>query len=235
MIPLEYEISRLKTIFLEMLELTKKQITSTKDALIYDDNEMAAEIIRKERRLNAYEITIDRECEDIIALHTPLASDLRLIIAILKMSGILERIGDHAYNICNFIYNDKLTISKEIIDGINVEQIFEGLGYMMDNISDSLIKEDVRIARRVFKQDKLLNKINKNAPFFLEKYCEKHPKEKISNIILISRTIGKLERAGDLLKNMSEEIIFYIELEVVKHKKRDKKIRKLFNIHGFNK
>ena len=113
MIPLEYEIDRLKNIFFEMVDLVRDQLTLTKEALLVNDSDVAGEVMRKESRVNSYELTIDRECEDFLALHSPVAADLRLTIAILKMSGSLERIGDHAYRISSFVYDNRLKLSKD--------------------------------------------------------------------------------------------------------------------------
>lgn len=68
----------------------------------------------------------------------------------------------------------------------------------------------------------------------MQDYLKQGSKDSVSNVILVSRTIGKLERTGDLITNMAEEVIFYLESKVVKHKKRNKKINKRFNISETN-
>jgi phosphate transport system protein len=234
MIPLEYEIDRIKNIFLEMLDLVRNQIILTKEALLKNDIELAEEVMRKEGRVNSYELTIDRECEDFLALHTPVAADLRLTIAILKMSLGLERIGDHAYGTSAFVYNEKLKLSKEIIELVQLTELFDDVAGMLENITEAFENGDVAKAKTVFKQDKIIDKINKKLPDLLDDYM-KESKDKIPNIILLARVIGKLERSGDLIKNMAEEIIFYIESKVIKHRKKNKKIQKRFNLRGFSR
>lgn len=229
MIPLEYEIDRLKNIFLEMVDLVRDQLTLTKEALLTNDMDAAGEVMRKESRVNSYELTVDRECEDFLALHAPVAADLRLTMAILKMSGCLERIGDHAYRISSFLYDDKLSLSKEMIKLIHLPDLFDDIDVMLDKVITSLENNDIKIAKTVFKKDKFIDKVNKRVPVIMQDYL-KNSKDKISNVILIARTVAKLERVGDLIKNMEEEVIFYIESEVIKHKKRNKKIRKRFKL-----
>lgn len=229
MIPIEYETDRLKNIFFEMTDLIRDQLALAREALLMGDAEAASEVMRKESRVNSYEITIDRECEDFMALHAPVAADLRLAIAILKMAGNLERIGDHAYRMSSFVYEDQLSLSKEVIKMVKLPEIFDHIDKMLSNVSDALEKSDVKLAKTVFKIDKEIDKVNKKVPLIMQEYM-KASKDKISNIILISTTIGKLERCGDLIKNMAEEIIFYIESDVIKHRKRNKKIRKRFSI-----
>ncbi len=229
MIPLEYEIDHLKNIFFEMVDLVRDQLTLTKEALLTNDSDVASEVMRKESRVNSYELTIDRECEDFLALYSPVAGDLRLTIAILKMSGGLERIGDHAYHISGFIYDDKLTLSKEMIKLVHLSDLFDEIDSMLDNVINSLENSNVKMAKTVFKKDKAIDKINKKIPDLMQDHL-KSSKEKVADVILVASIIGKLERVGDLIKNMAEEIIFYIESEVIKHKKRNKKIRKRFNL-----
>lgn len=228
MIPLEYEIDRLKNIFFEMIDLVRDQLTLTKEALLINDSDVAGEVMRKESRVNSYELTIDRECEDFLALHSPVAADLRLTIAILKMSGSLERIGDHAYRMSSFIYENSLKLSKDMIKLVHLPDLFDEVDNMLDKIIKSMENNDVKMAKSVFKRDKSIDKINLKIPELMQEYL-KNSKEKVSDAILVSRVVGKLERVGDLIKNMAEEVIFYIESEVIKHKKRNKKIRKRFD------
>lgn len=233
MIPLEYEIDRIKTICFEMIDLVRNQLALTREALVTGDHDPACEVMRKETRVNAYELTLDRECEDFIALHTPVASDLRLAIAMIKISGCLERIGDHAYRISSFVFEDKMSFSKELVQLIDLTGLFDEIDEMLENITQAFEKGDIKTAKLVFKQDKKLDRINKKLPALMQGYL-KHNKDSVSNVILVSRTVGKLERTGDLITNMAEEIIFHIESKIIKHKRRDKKIRKRFNLFGTN-
>jgi phosphate transport system protein len=107
---------------------------------------------------------------------------------------------------------------------------------MLKNITLALEEGDTKKAKAVFKQDKFIDKINKKIPEQLQEYMESS-KEKhiVANLIRISQTVGKLERSGDLIKNMAEEIIFYLESKVIKHRKRNKKIRAMFKLKGSRK
>lgn len=231
MIPLQYEIDRIREVFFEMVELVRDQMTLTREALLTNDLDAASEVMRKEGRVNSYELTIDRECEDFLALQSPVAVDLRLAIAILKMSGNLERIGDHAYHISRFIYDDKLTLSKDIVKLVQLPALFDEVDDMLNNIILALEQGDAKKAKSVFKQDKFIDKINKKVPEQMREYLkDSKEKEDVANLIRISQTVGKIERTGDLIKNMAEEIIFYIESKVVKHRKRNKKIQEMFNL-----
>ncbi len=234
MIPLEYEIDRLRNIFLEMLELVRGQMMFTKEALLTNDEDIAGEVMRKEARVNSYELMIDRECEDFLALHTPVASDLRLTIAILKMAVSLERIGDHAYGTSLFVFDHKLKMKKKLVEIIQLAKLFDDVDEMLENIANAFETGDVSLAKTVFEKDKMIDKINKKLPELMQEYM-KDSNATMEEVILVSRIVGKLERSGDLIKNMAEEITFYVESKVIKHIKKNKKIKKKFNLPGLSK
>lgn len=224
--PFEYEIENIKTLIFEMFELIKDQVHLTKEALLSSDQELSGEIMRKEKRVNSYELSIDREIEDFLALQAPVASDLRFAIAILKISTSLERIGDHAYRISTLVYDEQLKVKKELVELLQIAVLFDEIDNMILNVTESLEKADIEQAKKVFKQDKTLDKINKKLPKLLDDYYQKKKSIDLSNIILLSRVVGKLERIGDLIKNIAEEIIFYYESEVIRHRKKNQKISK---------
>src|SRR5262245_40311532 len=93
---LDIELRQLKAEAIEMYDLVASQLKKSKNALINFDKELAREVNFNERRVNALELKIDKDCENIIALFNPLAVDLRLVLAVLKINSNLERIGDIA-------------------------------------------------------------------------------------------------------------------------------------------
>ncbi len=225
MIPIEYELEQLKEIIFEMLELVKVQMQEVKKALLKLEPEIAEEIIRRELRVNALEITVDRECENLLALYSPVAADLRFVISALKISESLERISDHAYRIAKYITDNCLRKDEKLFKELDIENLFNTVDSMLENVSIALENQDTSLIRKVFKQDKIINKIKKNAPEILNKSIKQNNENTLNNLFIFS-VIGKLERSGDQLKNIAEEIVFYIEAEIMKHKKRNKKIRK---------
>jgi len=223
--PFEFEIEKLKNLTFEMLDLVKDQISLTKDALLTGDVELSCEIMRKEKKVNAFEISIDRECEEFLAMQNPVASDLRFVISIIKITSNLERIGDHAYRISSFVFDDLMKLNKELIELTSIAQLFDEINIMLEHVSLSLEIGDSQLAKKVFKQDKILDKVNKNAHTFLSEYAKNHIDE-LNNLFLLSKTVSKLERVGDLTKNIAEDILFYHDSKVVKHKKKNKRIDK---------
>ena len=225
MIPIEYELGRLKEIMFEMFDLVKTQINEAKSSLMEMDNDMAELIIRRELRVNALEITIDRECENLLACYNPVASDLRLVMSALKISESLERISDHAYRIAKYVQGGDVHNDEQLFKNLKMEELFDTVSVMVDSVVEALENKDANVAKKAFKLDKIIDKTKKDAPDAIKKRI-KEDINHVKNALHLFSIIGKLERCGDLTKNIAEEIVFYIEAEILKHQKRNKKIRK---------
>ena len=94
--------------------------------------------------------------------------------------------------------------------------MLEAFNSMMDDIILAYENKDAKIAKKVFKKDKILNKINSNAQVIIAKYLNKYDN---NMLLLLLSSVRKIERAGDSLKKIGEEIIYHIEANVVKHNK----------------
>lgn len=210
---------------LEMLELCRQQMLKSKKAFLEHDSDLAEEVIYLETRVNALDIKIDRDCERFLALHTPVASDLRFVLALRKINFDLERIGDHACGISQYIVDVDIPIEKKLIEELRFEEMYDAALSMLENITDAYSEEDTEKARKAFKKDKLLNKINLNAFQTISEGVKKSP-GLIDQYLLLFSVIKKTERIGDLITNIAEEIIFYREAEVLKHRKKTKAFKK---------
>ncbi len=219
MISLDQHREALNQSGVEMLSLCRKQLENARDAFFTHDSDLAEEVIRTENRVNALDLKIDRDCERFIALHNPVASDLRFVLALRKINFDLERVGDHAYGISKYIIEVDTPIEDRLLEIMRVEEMFESALSMLDDITDAYIEADAKLARKVFKKDKLLNKINMKSFKIISKEVRINP-ESIDQFLLLFSVIKKLERIGDLVTNIAEEIIFFREAEVVKHRKK---------------
>jgi phosphate transport system protein len=206
---------------LEMLNLCKSQLEKATEALKNHDSELAEEVIHRESRVNALDLKIERDCEKFLALYNPVATDLRFIMAIRKINLDLERIGDLAYEIANYVVDEDKKIPSHLFKALSFEVLLETITSMLENIAAAYEEKDVKIARKVFKKDKIIDKTNKNSFEILETEIKKD-NGIIRQALLLFVVVKKLERVGDLIKNISEEIIFYIDAEVLKHKKKKK-------------
>jgi len=205
----------------DMLQLSINQFEKAMEAFLNNDADLAEEVIYKETRVNALDLKIEKDCERFLAMHQPVAGDLRYIMAVLKINYELERIADHAFGISKYVVEDELYLSEDLLTKLEFNGLVETINTMIDFIYDAYENENIKAARKVFKKDKTLDKINTNAFKILEEEINKDVAITNQALKLLS-VIKKCERVGDLLKNIAEEIIFYQEAEVVKHRKKKK-------------
>jgi phosphate transport system protein len=222
---LDIELQHLKAETIKMWTLVNLQLRKGKEALINLDKDLAREVILSERRVNAYELKLDRDCENIFALFNPVAVDLRCVLAVLKINNNLERTGDIVEGIAKFVTNVDSTFDKHVLEITRALEMYEAAITMMDDVQEAFDKENTSIARRVFQQDELLDDINLKANAAIAEYIRNNP-DRIESALYLLSIIRKLERVGDEAKNMAEEIIFYIEAKVLKHRSKVEKQHK---------
>ncbi len=217
MAQLETELSLLKTEVINMWNLVRSQLIKARTALINFDKDLAREVVLKERRVNGYELKIDRDCENIFALLTPVAIDLRFVLAILKINSNLERIGDIAEGIAKYIIHTEQSFKPQLLEATKLTIMYDESINILEDTLTAFENEDTILARSVFKKDEFLDDINIHANNLIEDYLKGNP-EDIDEALYALSIIRKLERVGDQSKNISEEIIFYLEAKVLKHK-----------------
>ena len=220
---LDTELIKLKQELFEMWSLVISQVETSREALINYDKGAAAEIAFKERMVDTYELKLDRDCENIIALYNPVATDLRLTIAILKINTDLERIGDFARGIAKFIKKcPKESINPELLKVCQVDDLIKNAITMLSDAKKSFENENSRMALSIFSKDDFLDDVHKHSNKIIAEYIRKHPNE-IDEALNMHSIIRKIERIGDHCSNIAEEIVFYLEAKVLKHSGKIKK------------
>ena len=216
---IEVEIQHLKTEIIEMWRLVASQMKSTMVTLAKMDKVSAEEIIENEKKVNSLELKIDRSCENIFALMNPVANDLRLVLALLKINANLERIGDVAASISKFVRKSGDYDYTDLIQNTHILEMFEEAVDLLEDVLKSFELEDSVLATTIFKRDRALNTFNKSARAYIINKIKEDPQhvEECLSILSITR---KLERAGDQSKSIAEEIIFFIDAKVLRHGKK---------------
>src|SRR6056297_474060 len=158
---LDNEIKLLKDNVLEMMFLVKNQLEKGRKSLDNFDEELAHEIMANEKRVDSLELTIDRDCEEVLALHNPVAVDLRFVMAAFKINSDLERVGDHANSIAKYIVDYGQQVDEETRKEMRMDEMYETSLKMMSNVFNAFITEDTELARKVFRLDNTLNEINR--------------------------------------------------------------------------
>lgn len=213
---LDTELHQLKDEIINMWNLVIAQLRKANQSLVVFDQNLAREVIANEKRVNSLELKIDRDCENIFALFNPVAVDLRFVLSVLKINNNLERTGDIAEGIAKFIVNANRAFDEKLLSQTDVIVMFEEAIDMLEDVLKAFKNEDTEIARSIFQRDETLDEINLKANAVIADYIRKHPDNLEQGLYILS-TIRKLERVGDQVKNIAEEIIFYVEAKVLKH------------------
>ena len=214
----ELEIQHIKTEVINMTELVHLQLIKAKESMLLFDKDLAHEVIAREKRVNAFELKIDRDCENIFALFCPVAVDLRFLLASLKINNNLERIGDIAEGIAKYVIKSEAKFDMNLLESTKLLRMFDDSIDILSDIKVAFENEDTLLARTIFSRDEILDEINKNADNAIAAYIKTNP-ENISQAVFVLSIVRKLERVGDQSKNIAEEIIFYVEAKVLKHQK----------------
>ncbi len=216
---IEIQVQAIRNNVIEMMALAKKQVERSQEAILTFNQEITEEIIATEKKINSLDLKIDSDCEQTLALYNPVADDLRLIISVLNINTFLERIGDNAESIAKFVNDFEQQFSPDLFEKLRLKEMFEHCIFMLDVVSDSFEEEDTHLAAKVFKRDKLVDEINDAATRVIADAI-RADLENTENYLRLISIVRKIERVGDLVKNIAEETIFYVDAKVLKHKKK---------------
>src|SRR5262245_2195439 len=210
----EDELQTLKRRLLNMGALVEERVHRAVIALIERNEEAAAEVAAADRDVNELQIEIDDRCLKLLALQQPIASDLRLITAAMKINADLERIGDQAVNIAeNVLKVLPHPPLKPIIDIPRMAEIAEA---MTRDALDSFVRRDPSLARVVLHRDDEVDRLKDQVFRVLLTHMMADPGtiQRALPLILISRN---LERIADHATNIAEDVIFVVEAKDVRH------------------
>ncbi len=219
---IESELVLLEKEINEMWVLVYSQLDRAGEAVLTLDKELAQQVLVRERRVNAFELKIDSDVEDVIALYNPVAIDLRFVLAMLKINSNLERLGDFAEGIARFVLRCKEpALDPDLLKRLRLEEMIKEVCSMLELTKRALNEESVELATNVFAKDNLLDEINTNATDILADYIKHNPESVYTCLELVS-VLRKLERSGDHITNIAEEIVFFIDAKVLKHSGKSK-------------
>jgi len=210
----EHELQALKNRLLNMGALVEERVHQAIQALMERNPESAEVIVRGDQEVNALQIEIDDRCLKLLALQQPMASDLRLITAAMKINADLERIGDQAVNIAeNAIKMFAAPPLKPILDLARMAEMAER---MTRESLDAFVRRDPALAREVLAQDDAVDQLKDTIFRVLLTYmmADTSTIERALALILISRN---LERIADHATNIAEDVIFLVEARDVRH------------------
>jgi phosphate transport system protein len=216
----EFELQALKNRLLSMGALVEDRVHQAVVALMERRRDAAEKIIAGDDEVNELQIEIDDRCLKLIALQQPMASDLRLITAAMKINADLERIGDQAVNIAE----NALTIIEQppLKPLIDIPRMAELAEKMTRDSLESFVRKDVALARNVLERDDEVDALKDQVFRVLLTYMMADPGtiERALQLILVSR---HLERIADHATNIAEDVIFVVEAKDVRHHHEEQK------------
>jgi phosphate transport system protein len=213
---LQRDLDKLKLDIAHLGSLVEKAINSSIIALISRDSERAQEVVEKESVIDHNEVHIEEDCLKILALHQPVAIDLRFIVSVLKVNSDLERMGDFAVNIATraleLNQHDAIDLPSEFHDELPAH-----INKMVKLALEALVDLDVAKAQQVIAMDDFVDNVNKNMYVVLKQQIKNDISslDRAVNFLSSSRYI---ERIADLTTNIAEDIFFMVTGEVVRHK-----------------
>ncbi len=213
------ELEQLKTRLLEMGGLAEDRVRLAVESLVSRDPAMVDRVLAGDAPINQLHIEIDNRCFTMLALHQPMAVDLRAIVSAVKINTDLERVGDLAVNIAEAIIRYlKHPPVKELIDIPRMASIAQS---MLRDALDAYVRRDIAIAESVLNQDDTLDGLKTQVFRELLTYMLSDPSkiEASLDLILISR---HLERIGDHATNIAEDVIFMVTARDVRHHATDR-------------
>jgi phosphate transport system protein len=210
------ELEKLKKKILSLGALVEERVYLAIKAIESRDPDLAERIIRSDHEIDETEVEVEEECLKILALYQPVAIDLRFIVTVIKINNDLERIGDQAVNIAERIQS--IAKHPNISFHFDYTEMAEIAAAMLKQSLDALVNLDIDTAFRVLTLDDEVDDIQSTVYSQIKPAMRKHPDEMtyLLNLYLISR---HLERIADHATNISEEVIYLIEGEIVRHGK----------------
>ena len=214
---LQRDLDELKEELLQLGDMVETAINNSLIALNDRRPELAEALIKEEKLVDEKEVHIEEECLKILALHQPVAMDLRFIVVVLKVNNDLERMGDMASKIAK---RSLLLSSEDPIPTLPEfrEVMPDYIRTMVKNSLEAMIKLDLEMAREVIEMDNTVDEINRQMyeAFHQQVIADPNTTQRALATLSVSRY---LERIADLATNVAEDVIFMIDGEVIRHQK----------------
>jgi phosphate transport system protein len=215
---MQREIEKLKKLVLSLGADVEENVHKAVQALQARDRALAEKIIAGDAAVDKFEVYLEEECLKILALHQPVAIDLRFVIAVLKINNDLERIGDLAVNIAEratyLASQEPVEIPFDFVGMANKTKL------MLKKSLDALVNMDAREAWEVCAMDDEVDAINRQMYEQVQDGIRQRP-DQMKSLIHCLSTSRHLERIADHATNIAEDVIYMVAGEIVRHKAED--------------
>ena len=210
----QQQLAQLKDKLLTMAALAQQTMDCAMDGYLKADPVLLHHVLENEAAINAAERSVDEMAYDLMAMEQPMAIDLRFLLAVIKINGDLERIGDQSVNIAE---RAKDLLQRPVAElPVNMHQMGELTERMIRFALQSLLEGDAAMAKSVLAMDDEVDQMNRDVHKAMITVIQEHPEwtEQALNTIIISRN---LERIADHATNIAEDVIFWVHGADVRH------------------
>ncbi|MBV8865161.1 MAG: phosphate signaling complex protein PhoU [Acidobacteriaceae bacterium] len=210
----EQELEKLKGQLLEMSALVESAIYRSVQGVVEKNEELAQQVLKNEGRINQLEIEIDDMAISLLALQAPLAADLRLVTAAIKINNDLERMGDLSVSIAqSALALIREPLIRPLIDIPHIAGLAQG---MVRKALDAFVNRDAEMARSVLASDDAVDNMRTASYHELMSFMEKNPQQIPQALYLLS-VVRNLERIADHATNIAEDVLFLVKGIDVRH------------------
>lgn len=211
----DIQIEKLKTRLIKMCSLVDEQVEFAIRSIEEENIELAQLVVDRDKKVDKYDVKIEKICQKIFALNQPVAMDLRLIMSSLTINNNLERIGDIAVNIAeSFLIHKK---KPAFIHKTKFLEMSKVAKEMVKDAIDGFIENNAKLAQKVIKTDNLLDELNRENHKILIEIMKEDPAN-IEQAVAFLVTSRQMERMGDHATNIAEDVYFIVEAQLIKHK-----------------
>lgn len=215
-IRLQKDIEKLKKLVVSLAALVEERFRSAMKSLQLRDSQLARKVVEGDIDIDHREVDIEEECLKILALHQPVADDLRFIVAVLKLNNDLERIGDLAVNIAERA--EFVTSESPLEMPFDYVTMAQRAGEMLRQSLDSLVNMDLDLAYRVCAQDDEVDAMKRNIQAAFAQEVRKEEDDHVDALIHLFLISRHLERIADHATNIAEDVIYLITGAIHRHK-----------------
>jgi phosphate transport system protein len=212
------EYDQIRQMLLSMGGRVEEMVALATRALVERDTDVARQVIADDREVDAIEKRIDEECLSLLARQQPAARDLRFLVAVMKITNDLERIGDSAANISRSVLG--LNNEPPADTGVDIPQLSKAVRTMVRESLDALVRRDSDLAMSVWRSDDAVDLLHKRMYRQLVQEMIEEPK-RVSRALPLLHISRNLERIADHATNIAEDVIYYVEGKDIRHSATD--------------
>ena len=212
------ELSQVKVRLLTMSGEAEAALRLAVEALLERSLEKAAQVIAGDKVIDGMEVGIEEDCIDLLALQQPMARDLRMLVAAIKIANDLERVGDHAVNLAQSA--ERLERSRPIAPEPEIVEMARLAREMLSDALEAFVRGDAAAGREICLRDDKVDALNRSVFRILLTHMMEDPHVigAAMELFLVSRN---LERVADLATNIAEDVVFLVEGKSIKHHAED--------------